>query len=339
MSIDATPRMNAVLPAPFLAAHNSLLAELYVQAKASRWSLSREEFNAALYRSAVHRFGALLPRDYTVEFYLRSLHSEDFAFACALHRGTAWAWEQFFGHYRPSLYSDSAAMAGSQGEAYARELVDAFYDELHPVGPDGDEPDRSGLRDYHGRSKLATWLRVSIAERHVDSTALSGARETEAARRIKKPTGPLRSSRHFRRIRQPLARFDPLRAPYLATLRQAFDDAIAALAASDRLFAALYCAEQLDRSQMAQLQGVPEITISRRLADIRASCTPRSRGYWPPLPPPLGRRRTTKSAAPSHPRRLTGASHTLLKIGNLKSTRRLPNPAFASQSQSVGSQN
>ena len=269
MSINATPRTNAVLPAPFLAAHNSLLAELYVQAKASRWSLSREEFNAALYRSAAHRFGALLPREYTVEFYLRSLHLEDFAFACALHRGTAWAWEQFFGHYRPSLYSDSAAMAGTQGEVYARKLVDALYDELHPNGPGGDEPDRSGLRDYHGRSKLTTWLRVLIAQRHVDSSARREVRDTEAARRTEKPAGPLHISRHSRTIRQPLARFDPQRASYLAALRQAFDDAIAALPASDRLFAALYYAEQLDRSQMAQLQGVPEITISRRLADIR----------------------------------------------------------------------
>ena len=269
MSINATPRTNAVLPAPFLAAHNSVLAELYVQAKASRWSLSREEFSAALYRSVAYRFGALLPRDYTVEFYLRSLHLEDFAFACALHRGTAWAWEQFFGHYRPPLYSDSAAMAGTQGEVYARKLVDALYDELHPIGPGGDEPDRSGLRDYHGRSKLTTWLRVLIAERHVDSSARRQVCDTEPERRIKKPAGLLRSSRHFRKIRQPLARFDPLRAPYLAALRQAFDDAIAALAPSDCFFAALYYAEQLDRSQMAQLRGVPEITISRHLADIR----------------------------------------------------------------------
>ena len=222
MSINATPRTNAVLPATFLAAHNSLLAELYVQAKASRWSLSREEFSAALYRCVAHRFGALLPREYTVEFYLRSLHVEDFALACALDRGTAWAWEQFFGHYRPSLYSDSAAMAGTQGEVYARKLVDVLYDELHTIGPGGDEPDRSGLRDYHGRSKLATWLRVLIAERHVDSSARRAPRDTEPVRRIEKPAGPLRSSRHFQKIRQPLTRFDPLRAPYLAALRQSF---------------------------------------------------------------------------------------------------------------------
>ena len=39
--------------------------------------------------------------------------------------------------------------------------------------------------------------------------------------------------------------------------------------ASDRLVAALYYGEELDLSQMAQLRGVPQITISRRLADIR----------------------------------------------------------------------
>lgn len=300
MSSDATPRTNTALPSHFLAAHNSLLAELYVQAKASRWSLSREEFNAALYRSAAHRFGKLLPRDYVVEFYLRSLHLTDFAFACALQRGTAWAWAQFFEHYRPSLYSDSAAMAASQGNVHAREIVDALCDALHSAGPDADAPDPSALRDYHGRSKLTTWLRVLIAERHADAPAppaASGAApavapaaaQNKTAAQNKKWTaapgavpaaapGPssnlhgltrLASSRNFWKNRNSLASLDPLRAPYLAALHRACHEAIAALPPSDRLFAALYYAERLDRSQMAQLQGVPEVTISRRLADIR----------------------------------------------------------------------
>ena len=220
--------------AQFLAVHNSLLGELYVQAKSSRWSLTREEFYLALYRSAAHRFGALMAREYAVEFYLRALHLEDLAFACALQRGTAWVWEQFFEHYRPSLYSDSTAMAGAQGEIYARELVDALYNELQPegprpTGPKEDEPHRSGVFDYHGRSKLATWLRVIVAERHVDSQAGCAVREPEAAQKIKKPARFPSSLRLSWLTRHPLAISDPLRAPYLAALHQAFDHAIAEL--------------------------------------------------------------------------------------------------------------
>ena len=159
-------------------------------------------------------------------------------------------------------------MAGTQGDVHVRKLVDALYDELHPNGPGGDEPDRSGLRDYHGRSKLTTWLRVLIAQRHVDSSARREVRDTEAARRTEKPAGPL-ISRDIPGRSGSLLPDSTLNAAVPRGAAPSFRRCDPALPASDRLFAALYYAEQLDRSQMAQLQGVPEITVSRRLADIR----------------------------------------------------------------------
>ena len=148
-------------------------------------------------------------------------------------------------------------------------------------------------------------------------------RDTEPVRRIEKPAGPLRSSRHFQKIRHlspDSTRFAHRTSRHCA---KAFDDALAALAPSDRLFAALYYAEQLDRSQMAHFNECRRSRFRGAWLTFAWSCTPQSPGYSPRLSPrlspPLGRSRKRESLAPSHPRRLNGASHTLLKIGNLKS--------------------
>ena len=48
------PETTTAGPTEFLAAHPSLFESLHTQAGADRWSLTRQEFAAALYRSAAH---------------------------------------------------------------------------------------------------------------------------------------------------------------------------------------------------------------------------------------------------------------------------------------------
>src|SRR5580658_10327625 len=89
--------------ADFLAAHQSLLAELYAQTQAPtptleasqprRWHVSQEAFAATLYRSASHHFGATSPAAPALEAYLRHLHLDDLAMVCALLQGSEAAWE------------------------------------------------------------------------------------------------------------------------------------------------------------------------------------------------------------------------------------------------------
>src|ERR1700680_401005 len=97
------PRISFLGPAQFRLAHSSLLDELYQQAKAARWGVSHDDFGAALYRSAVHRFVVYPSGGYAIEFYLRALHLDDLALACALRQGTDRVWGEFVERYRPAL--------------------------------------------------------------------------------------------------------------------------------------------------------------------------------------------------------------------------------------------
>ncbi len=155
--------------AEFLAAHAPLLESLYVRSQAARWHVSYDEFAEALYRSASHHFGAGQPPTDKVETYFRALHLEDLAFACALRRGFEAAWEQFVAEYRPVLHAAARAIVGAAGEARARELADSLYAELYGLDRSGAARKHSLLEYFHGRSKLATWLRTVLAQRHVDA--------------------------------------------------------------------------------------------------------------------------------------------------------------------------
>jgi RNA polymerase sigma factor (sigma-70 family) len=247
--------------ADFLAAHNSLLARLHARAGADRWGVSREEFAVALYRSAAKSFAGAPPASEALEMHLHALHLEDLALACALRKGSEQAWEEFVARYRPILYAASRAIVGSAGEARARELADSLYADLYALGAASDPQRRSLLDYFHGRSKLATWLRAVLAQRHVD--ALRSAKrvdplEDEEAQR---PVAVGRGNE------TPAG--DPDRARLLPRLQQSMGAALAALAASDRLLLSLYYVQELTLAQVARLRGVHEATISRQLERIR----------------------------------------------------------------------
>jgi len=243
--------------ADFLAAHASLLARLHAEAGAGRWGVSREEFAQALYRSAAQRFAGKPPNGEALAAYLEKLHLPDLALACALRQGSAPAWEEFIASYRPVLYSAARAVVGSAREARARELADSLYAELYGLDRAGGERHRPLLDYFHGRSKLATWLRAVLAQRHVDS--LRAARHTESLDESLAPPPPAASP----------ATVDPDRARLLPRLRQAVASALAAMTPDDRLLLSLYYLQELTLAHIARLQGVHEATISRQLDRIR----------------------------------------------------------------------
>jgi len=249
--------------ADFLAAHASLLTRLHAEAGAARWEVSGREFAQALYRSASQRFAGQPPPGDSLDQYLGALHLSDLALACALRRGSAPAWEEFVARYRPVLYAAARAVVGSAGEARARELADSLYAELYGLDGAGGARRRPLLDYFHGRSKLATWLRAVLAQRHVDS--LRSARHTES---LDEPLAP----RQPAGARQPPARaaaVDPDRARLLPRLRQAVAGALAAVPPADRLLLSLYYLQELTLAQIARLQAVHEATISRQLDRIR----------------------------------------------------------------------
>jgi RNA polymerase sigma factor (sigma-70 family) len=249
--------------AEFLSAHASLLESLQVRANAARWNVPLDEFAATLCRSAAHRFGAEQPPAEELENYLRTLHLEDLALACALRCGCEPAWEEFVANYRPILYAAGRAIVGSAGEERARELADSLYAELYGLDRSGGARKNSLLDYFHGRSRLATWLRSILAQRYVD--ALRGSRRLESLddeNAASHAAGVTHANPAFENM-------DPDRARLLPALFEAISETLAALPASDRLLLSLYYVQGLTLAQIARIRGVHEATASRRLQTIR----------------------------------------------------------------------
>jgi RNA polymerase sigma-70 factor (ECF subfamily) len=241
--------------ATFIAAQARLIARLYAQSGAERWALSQESLAQALHRSAIHRFpdGAT---DGEVARYLATVHVEDLALAAACRGGNGAAWDHFVLHFRPALYAAARSVAG---DAH-RDLADSLYAELYGVSNAGEER-TSLLAWYHGRSRLVTWVRSVLVQRHID--ARRAASRTEQ-------WDPDDESAIGGRVPGYASTPAPGRAHAVAIAQDALDRAIAALDARDRLRLRLYYGEDLTLAQVGRITGEHEATVSRKLDRARA---------------------------------------------------------------------
>jgi RNA polymerase sigma-70 factor, ECF subfamily len=226
-----------------------VVARLYRQARAGRWSVPVSLFGAALETSAAGR--ATGARD--VERFLSSLHLEDLALACACASGNDDAWEHFIRELRPQLYRAADALDPSGG---ARELADALYADLYGL-EERDGERRSLLRYFHGRSSLATWLRAVLAQRHVD--------RARAGRRF----APLEDDETRPAVQYAAPPADPDRERFQGMMQQALAHALARLPARDRLRLGCYYAQDLTLAQTGRVLAEHEATVSRQLARTR----------------------------------------------------------------------
>ncbi len=258
----------------FTAEHAELVEWLYARAAAGRWGLPRGRFAQALQRSVQGRFREERVRAEELRSYLESLHLQDLALACACSAGIAEAWEYFLREYREELYSAARAILGRRAggdEAQARDLADSLYTDLYGVGTRGSDgqpgtagaAERKPLLDYfHGRSKLSTWLRAVLAQRHVD--ALRAARRIEPLDEQDKAQAR-RVARGARRDETP----DPDRARIVALLQAVLLDALGALEPRDRLRLAYYYVHERTLAEIGRLLGEHEATASRHLERAR----------------------------------------------------------------------
>ncbi len=243
------------------------------------WNLSRAQFEAALARSVAHRFSEATtqPVAGAIQSYLETLHHADLALACACSEGSEAAWEFFVGQFRQELYRAARAITStSAGDSDARELADSLYADLY--GLRESEGRRKSLFDYfHGRSKLGTWLRAILAQRHVD--AIRRARKLEP---LEDETGRERSDITERAAADAPAGSgtsrtavsdppDPNRARYCSLLQAALTGALASLEPRDRLRLAYYYADERTLAEIGRLLGEHEATASRKLERTRRS--------------------------------------------------------------------
>ena len=261
-------------PAAFLTAQAALIAELHAQAGGARWGVPLGDFAGALYRSAVRNFDGAPPEGDALGTYLRGLHLGDLALSCALQLGSEAAWEDLVLRFRPALYAAARAIAGARGEAYARELADALYGELYGFDRDASGRRRSLLRYFHGRSKLLTWLRTVLAQRHVDSLRAGRNMDSLEDEVPDSGTGQKRGRTHTALFitsgpSGACETGDPDRARLLPRLQETLLVAFEALAPSDRLLLAMYYLDEQTLAQIARMRRVHEATVSRQLERIR----------------------------------------------------------------------
>lgn len=249
-----------------LEAHASRISKLVQRALASAEAfggLSREPFVQALHRSAASRFRDASPAREEVAAYLDSLNIDDLALAVACREASEPAWKHFISRFRPDLYAAARAIC-RHDEAAARDLADSLYGELFGVARGSQQAaERKSLFDYfHGRSKLSTWLRAILSQRHLDAIRASRRTDTLDDESPEQDAALAES-------RQASPESDPDRARYLSLLQVALTAALGALAPRDRLRLAYYYVQDLTLAQIGRLLGEHEATASRHLERTR----------------------------------------------------------------------
>jgi RNA polymerase sigma factor (sigma-70 family) len=218
----------------FCAQYARLIEWLHAEAKGARWGLARNRFAEALRRSAEKRYGGARAGAAEVEAYLKSLHLEDLALACACGEGLEAAWEFFVKHFRQELRAAARAILRTSGvgdETRAEELADSLYAELYGVSPTGSGRRKSLFEYFHGRENK--WRPQPLTQRSDSQPA------------------------------------DPDRERYLARLDAALSAAIVGLAARERMLLACYYVDQLTLAEIGRTLGEHESTVSRQLDRVR----------------------------------------------------------------------
>jgi RNA polymerase sigma-70 factor (ECF subfamily) len=141
-----------------------------------------------------------------------------------------------------------SATAISGSETAGRDLADALYAELYGLTVrDGER--RCPLDSYRGRGSLLGWLRTTLAQRHVDHYRRSHREK------------PFDELEEFDRA-APEFHGEDANLPVLA---RAVAEALQLQSAEERFLMAAYYLDEKTLAQVADVVGVHEATVSRRL--------------------------------------------------------------------------
>jgi len=225
------------------------------------WNITADQFQIVLERSASRRFSNDPPEKRVVGSYLENLHVVDLALACACSAGNAAAWDYFVAQFRPELYRAARAIAG---ESAGRDLADSLYAELYGLRESATGQRNSLFDYYHGRSKLTTWLRAVLSQRHVDEIRRGRRTEPLGDESGSDSGEPLPATNQIAQNA-----FEPERQKYLAILQTILTAVLAGLEPRDRLRLAYYYVEELTLAEIGKLTGEHEATVSRKLDRTR----------------------------------------------------------------------
>ena len=239
----------------------ALVARALERARPELWGLDQAAFSRVV-ETTIARAAADDGPGFDPSRCVESLHLGDLALAAACAAGHERAWDHFVREYRPALYRAAAAIDAENG----RELADSLYAELFGIPDDGGER-RSLFRYFSGRSKLATWLRAVLAQRHVD--LLRARRRLTSLPEDDTLAAPRSTSSA------------PEHARFARLIELVFTAAVAALGDRDRLRLSLYYVRDLTLAEIGRLLREHEGTVSRHLSrtrkDLRAAMEVRLR--------------------------------------------------------------
>jgi RNA polymerase sigma-70 factor, ECF subfamily len=234
-------------PAPQIP--TALFEELWAASQAEAVQLNRSEFATKLTALGTkHNYGlpsGSIPGVSDISSFFRALHLPDLALAQACALGREEAWQRFFTLYRTPLTEAAVAITGSA--TLGHDLADSLHSQLFGL-TERDGRRRSPLESYSGRGTLMGWLRTTLAQRHVD---------------------------HYRHTHReaPLVAEDPpalpaaeIPSPAMAQkLQRAIEGTLQTLSPENRFLLSSYFLDQRTLRQIAQLLGVHEATVSRKL--------------------------------------------------------------------------
>jgi len=231
----------------------ALLTELFVRSQAELYGLSAGDFLRIMAEVGARYLPPDAGQKEATDLY-QGLHVEELALARACAAGHEKAWEIFLTRYREKLYD--AALGIAREDSAARELADSLYADLY-ASTTREGQRVSKLASYMGRGSLEGWLRTVLAQAHVDRyrrrrRLVSLEEETEQGLQLQAP--------------DPAP--EPVAEPRLAA---ATDEALASLSAEDRLILASYFLDDRTLAEVAQMLGVHESTISRRVEKLTRS--------------------------------------------------------------------
>jgi RNA polymerase sigma-70 factor, ECF subfamily len=232
---------------------SELQAELYARSGSEKIGLSAEGWATILLEVG----GKCLPSPTNhaeAKTFLLTLRIDELALARACVAGNNSAWEFFLIRFREKLYQSALRIA--REDSAARDLADTLYADLYGTTlRDGERV--SKLASYTGRGSLEGWLRTVLAQEYVNryrkqKRLVSLEEENEDGVQFAAPTS------------EPAPAAD-LRA------EAAIDEALASLAAEDRVILSAYFLDGRTLAEIARMLGVHESTISRKVDKLAKS--------------------------------------------------------------------
>ncbi|MBV9610687.1 MAG: sigma-70 family RNA polymerase sigma factor [Acidobacteria bacterium] len=228
----------------------TLFAELYRRSGAQKFGTTEPEFGALLAEIGGKYLDADVSPARVTEMF-DGLHVEELALARACAAGSETAWEVFLTRYREKLYD--AARGITREDTSAHELADSLYADLYGTTR-YDGRSNSKLLYYTGRGSLEGFLRVTLAQEHVNHIrrqhrTVSLDEKLEAGEQFG-ATDP-----------------EPQNAPD-PRLSQAAGEALASLSPEESFILASYHLDGRTLAEIARMLGVHESTISRRVEKI-----------------------------------------------------------------------